>query len=116
LKLFAPKTCVLNGKAHRFGEYRLSGERFARFGARASTQGFRLNALEMLGFLGRQNRSGEWFESGAGRGQGTEIQHSPQPTARSRGFDLELASVEASRSPPSSLKWRADYKSARACP
>src|SRR5436190_23830690 len=40
LKSLRPKTFVLNGKAHRFGEYRLSGERFACFGSRASTQVF----------------------------------------------------------------------------
>src|SRR4051794_15234037 len=34
------KTFVLNGKAHRFGESRLSGERFASFGAWSSTQVF----------------------------------------------------------------------------
>jgi hypothetical protein len=38
LKSLDPKTFVLNGKAHRFGEYRPFGERFGHFAAKASTQ------------------------------------------------------------------------------
>jgi hypothetical protein len=49
LKSLYLKTCVLDGPAHRFGEYRFSGERFGLFGDKPSTQVW-LKALEMLGF------------------------------------------------------------------
>jgi hypothetical protein len=62
LKSLHPKTCVLNRKAHRFGEYRLSGERFGRFRVQASTQVF-AETLEILGFLTASKPSGEWFEN-----------------------------------------------------
>jgi hypothetical protein len=70
------RTCVPKGKARRFGENSISRERLGCFGAKPAHR-FRPNAWRMLASSCLKIAPENGSRIGAGRGQGTEIQHSP---------------------------------------